>query len=453
MITETLGPEQEIEWYEHGGIDDIEFEKGKNELVKEFKVGDKRVAGSIDALHATVPSDKEVYELVLRENPDVKDIGNIASDIIDDINQRSQKIKEQKPELIHKRILSEIQKDIDGDELYNRILHLKKLYEQGTEEIARIGSEIARSTFLIPSSRIKEDWNRPEDAKDISNKAGKPLEGSFRAHLVEKRLYTEAMREQGLLNESDDLIKPYVHFSIHGCAKFKGGSDIFIANGIKDGGHLPCDPEIARWVKKKVEDKIRSKKLFNSRKELLKVHVSIEDQRLSGSTASVRRRCGTNSVIKGWGNSYQYIQFEIGPYSRSFYRQEFGEIIGGLVNEFNQEFPLKENLDDFIKQKETKIDKKRKEGQLYIRKPMVSDKINPGLLGLSSDCRNALGAEGGENVNVEFVDNEFNVIEKKTLKAVNTHYKFKMRYVTFPNELGELAQNRIFLNKESNEKY
>lgn len=444
MNYETLNPELAGEQTVETGPNEYELEKYKRELVKECKVGKRGVGASVDALHATPPSNSEIYELVMRENEKVPNIGNIVKGVIDDIDRNVKQLRSSDPKLSHKRALSKLRDEFDGDKLYKRIIHLKKLYEQGTDEIARVAAEVSGASFVVACSRIKEDWNRPEDAKEISNIAGKPLEQSYRAHELEKELYREFMQEQGLLDENSNLSKPYIQIAVHGSRKYKGGPDISIANGVKDGGKLPCDPEIARWFKNQLENAIESEQLLNSRHEPLKVCIAYEGDRLSGSTANVRRR-------EEWGRQLQYVQVEIGPYSRSHLCKEMGVIIGNIIQNFNESFGEIADLEKYIAEHETKIDVRRKQGSLFVEKPNFSDKIKEGTIGANSDCRNALSTTEGDEINVEILTDEQEVVGTRKLRVNNTHYTCKKEYVTLPLTMaGDISQGIIINQPEKN---
>lgn len=451
MNNETFSSEIGLEKKAESGLSEYELEKSRRELVKEYKIGERGVAASIDALHATPPSNDEIRQVVIRENEDIDNIETIVEDIIQDVDRQASAIREENPELSHKQVLSRVLQALGDDALYHRIIHLMKLYEQGTDEIARIASETAGSSFVVACSRIKEDWNRPEDANEISNKAGKPLEKSSRAHIVEKELYTEFMRDQYLLDENGALKQPYIHISVHGCAKLQGGSDIFIANGIKDGGRLPCDPEIARWFKEQLEKEITSRNLLNSRGEPLKVQVATEGQRLSGSTANVRRRWGAGGAAQGWGSLFQYIQLEIGPYSRSFYRQEFGEIVGGIIKDFNTSFPSSDELNNYLSTNETSTDAIRKEGSIVVNRPFFSERVETGTIGANSDCRNALAAESGDEVDVSILNSQGEIQETTRMRLVKSHYTFKKHYITLPPSMREVVASGVVVKRSGKE--
>jgi|GEM_PF-1920573 len=430
-----------------GVLNEHELEISKRELVKEFEIGDYGVAASVDALHATPPSNEEIYQVVVRENQGVDNVEVIVKEIIKDVDRRALEYRKNNPKAPHKKVLSEVAKELGDDILYYRIIHLKKLYEQGTDEIARVASEVAGSSFMIACSRIKEDWNRPEDARDISNKAGKPLEMSYRAHLVERALYTESLGSQGLLDEAGELNRPFIHVSIHGCAKFKGGSDIFIANGVKDGGKLPCEPEIARWFEGKIRAGIKSNNLLNSRHEPLRVHVATEGQRLSGSTANVRRRFGMDGSAKGWGKLFQYVQFEVGPYARSFHRREIGEIVGGAVKDFTEAFPTAESLDRYTRDNETPIDINRREGSLAVSNLHFSGKVGDGYIAANSDFRNALATREGDTLEVSILGDNSKTAKIIQSKTVIPHYTLKKQFITLPLSLEDTATQGVIISK------
>lgn len=425
------------------GYNATEINKVFNELVKVFKEGQGNIAASVDALHSTPPTDEEIIQLLVRENSNIDNANENIADIIKKINNRVKEIKKQNPKYSHKRILRQILSENGSDKLYRRIICLNKLYEQGTGVIAEIAAKVAQSSLIISCSRIKEDWNRPEDAEEISNKVGKPLEKSIKAHILEKYIYLKLFSKHKLLDGENKIVKPYLHVSVHGCAKFKNGFDVFIANGIKDGGKLPCDPQVARWFRNKIVEAIRENNLVNNQGNLLKVHIAVEGQRLSGSTANVRRRWGLNGIVEGWGKMFQYIQLEIGPYGRSFYRKEFGQIIGKIIKQFIKEFSSTIELNKYLQASATKIDKIREKGALFIKHPYYSKRVKEKEVYINSDCRNALCNKDGDTILINILDDNDDIV--KTNKAIvrNTHYALSKKYISLPYKYKDLIRNGI----------
>lgn len=388
----------------------------RKRLVRDFDFGAKNIPSCIDALHAAKPEDSEIAHVIGREF-NVLSTGKIL-DTIKDIRNAVDAQYKKDPDITGKEALRKAGKNFQ-DAVSIRIMSLMKLHEEGTGEIAQGSASKSGAAYILACSRLKQDWNRPDDTRKISNSSGEASEYSFESHIVEHELLREIMQYKRVLVDGR-LSKPFLHVSIHGCAKHRGGSDIFIANGVKDGGKLPCDPAIAHWFEEKIElhlgqyEQVRGKKL--------KTHISIEGQRLSGSTASVRRRWGLKGVTSGWGSMFQYIQLELSPYIRRVLRKDIASVLSRIVQDFQTEFVSKTALSNYIRRNSSPIDRARERGALYFNQLPTGKRVKPLEIQMNSDCRKAIGAKIGDTIEVLSLD------DKHTSKAVKltvrpAHYK------------------------------
>lgn len=406
----------------------------RKRLVRDFDFGAKNIPSCIDALHAAKPEDSEIAHVIGREF-NVLSTGKIL-DTIKGIRNAVDAQYKKDPDITGKEALRKAGAAF-RDSVSVRIMSLMKLHEEGTGEIAQGSASKSGAAYILACSRLKQDWNRPDDTRKISNSSGEASEYSFESHIVEHELLREIMQYKRVLVDGR-LSKPFLHISIHGCAKHRGGSDIFIANGVKDGGKLPCDPAIAHWFEEKIKlhlgqyEQVRGKKL--------KTHVSIEGQRLSGSTASVRRRWGLKGVTTGWGSMFQYVQLELSPYIRRVMRKDIALALAKTVQDFRSEFGSKTSLSKYISQNSSLIDRTREQGALYFHYLSTGKHIKPLEIQMNSDCRKMLGVRIGDSVEISSVDGE-RLSKAVKLTVRPAHYKNRNRVRPRVSAKGAITKN------------
>jgi len=392
-------------------------------VAREYNVGKKEINVSIDALHGVQPNQEDIIRLIQKRNPGISK--NKIIRISNEINIKSHAIQKDNSSYDSKSALSII-RDETNNELVKSIISIKKLYESGTENIVTMAAkDSGASYFLAAQSRVKQDLNRPVGSRRISKKIGESVDFNNDARAVEHFLFQQFIEKSASLDGHGKIEQPFMSISIHGCAKYKNGSDIFIGNGVKKS-KMPCDPCIARWFKNELEKQIKSRKLFSSKNEYIKVHISTEGNRLSGSTAMIERRYGSD-ITSGFGDLFQAIQLELTPICRKKYQKQIALAISEIAILFSRNFSTKEKYNVYKKTNSTPVDVAREKGCLYFDSIGYAQHSN-NTLKMNSDFRRWLSVRKGDSVKIYLANNN-RVSHKPTLnlKVSNTHYTEKKR--------------------------
>lgn len=391
------------------------------DVTRKYNVGKKEINVSFDALHGVQPNQEDIIKLIQKRNPSVRKDRIIK--VSREINLKSRAIQKDNTDYDSKSALSII-RDETNDELVKSIINIKKLYESGTEDIVTMAAnKSGASYFLAAQSRVRQDLNRPAGSKRISKKVGESTNYNNDARAVEHFLFQQFIEKTASIDGHGKIERPFMCISVHGCAKFKNGSDIFIGNGVKRG-KMPCDPVIARWVKSEIDKQIRKRRMVNSKKEYLRVHVSTEGSRLSGSTAMIERRYGSTNIF-GFGDLFQAVQLELSPLCRKKYQKEIALAISEIAITFSKEFSTRDKYLDYKKSNSTPVDKAREKGCLYFNAIGCARHSN-NTLKMNSDFRRWLDVRKGDSVNVHTVDDsKISTKPLLTLKISNAHYTEK----------------------------
>lgn len=404
------------------------------DVTRKYNVGKKKINVSFDALHGVQPNQEDIIKLIQKRNPSARKERILKASR--EINAKSHTIQKDNTDYDSKSALSII-RDETNDELVKSIINIKKLYESGTEDIVTMAAnKSGASYFLAAQSRVRQDLNRPAGSKRISKKVGESTNYNNDARAVEHFLFQQFIEKSASINGHGKIERPFMCISIHGCAKFKNGSDIFIGNGVKRA-KMPCDPVIARWVKSEIDKQIRKRKMVNSKKEYLRVHVSTEGSRLSGSTAMIERRYGSTNIF-GFGDLFQAVQLELSPICRKKYQGEIALAISEIALAFSKKFSTKEKYLSYKKANSTPVDKAREKGCLYFNAIGRARRGN-NTLKMNSDFRRWLDVRKGDSVSIYKVDN--GKISSKpilALKVSNSHYtEKKVPYPLFNREINK----------------
>lgn len=376
-------------------------------------IGEKGNNTCVDSLHSQVANTGEILNILRKRG----DFGDIDKSIIIDLESRiNTKIMRQFPQKRVSEIVEEIlqEGEFKNDKLSRVILKIKKLYEDYTGELAVNSAIKSESSYFIARfSRRYLDANRPLNARKI--KKYLRVEFGQGQHLAQYYLLQRIFRETLGQEKEGEVEKPFLHISLHGKSdKPDDVGDVMIANGLKKG-MMPCDPQIARWFEKRLNEKMKK----NNDGDYFSAGVSREGQRFCGNVIHCERRFG-NDFLKPLGKNYQFIQVEISPKLRAQHFEKLSEILAEILKEFNEQFRDKGQLETFLKSNKSKEDDIRLEGKLY-SKIGFDENILSGKILMGASHRMALDVNIGDKV---LVDGEEFIVDKMTKNKISFRQPF-----------------------------
>lgn len=383
---------------------------------------DPNLHGCIDSPHGTIPNEGEILNAVLVDFPE-SDIHRIL-ELIADIDNRFEEIRARYPKRkiaqIREEIAKEIQTKADNGEMVHpteteiliKIAQINPddFFEANTHVIARRAADLNDiSCIIIKPSRLTVDPNRKAEERAV-RKGVQSKEYSLNVQQVINYLMRKFIRETEA---------PFLELNIHGKVNPKEGKkrDIVIGNGMKDS-QLPCEPEVAYWMEKKLKSALEDRGLSRKDGQQFTPIVAFEGQALNGDISNTLRRVG-NKYHPGFGKNFQSVQIEFSKELRIKNPNELSDILAQIIKDFSQEFPTQEALNIYIQKNRTDKDKERAQGNLVMDEIGISEDIKEGKIAFNTTFRAALGIEIGDEV--EANGQKFRVIScpKELVKARN----------------------------------
>jgi len=382
------------------------LERSINKYIKDFKIGRSGSNGCIEALHSQMANYGEIMK-VLRK----KEISCSRDQVAEKeafVRKQLEENSDKSVFVILKKMLEQAEED--GDDILAAIVGLKRVHEEKTGNIAKHAADTSDSSLIIPRrSRMTVDPNRIVSDR-IINKKREAEEYGDGFHLAYYHSLQKIFQECLDQDEEGMVEKPFLHISLHGKGEVKTDGDIVVANGMRKG-KLPCEPEIARWIKEEMEENFRIFGLEKDEQTSYTINVVEEGQKYCGNQIQVDRRFGLNGH-KPLGGNYQYIQIELSLSVRNKYQEELGQIFADIIEKFRKNFPNEESLKEYIRDNRTDKDDKRRRG-VMVKDAKFIDGLEKDRILLNKSHRSALNVQVGEKV---LVNNELFVVGPATKK-------------------------------------
>ncbi len=383
-----------------------------NKYIDVWHIGAPEIRGSLEAVHAAVPSRGMILRYIKNKRADLlqdesfEDLYAKIGEIEGELEDWIQEHKEPEFDLDEKEfhwcepILPHAVKALkkkytDGGKLIDKlavdILNFKNKVDDKTGEIVRAGAEVADISHSISRQpRLLVDMNR---ATDVSSKALEFNTGARAAQWYVFDKFTERFKE------GNKLVVPFLQIEVHG--KSNKDED-FVIGGKITAGKVFCDPAISQWLKDKLEKKIRKYDLSvvgkNGERRLATVKVAIEGEKYCGDHNLYSFRYGEGGKA-GLGELLQTAQIEIDGKVRSGQTDLVGRMLAEVLADFSAEFKGAESLKKYIVENTSAEDRNRLNG-IYKVKTVQDDRIKSGKVGLSGVWRDVLGAKVGDDMRV-----------------------------------------------------
>jgi|GEM_PF-5599498 len=362
-----------------------------NRYISEYEVGSDKVRGGFETVHGAVPETGVVVRKIRHLFPDMtdRDIFDLIGGVEADIAARA----EENPDLTRATIVRNLQVENSDDEKLLAVLRIKDRVDEGTNDIARRASQSVDCSLSISSrSRLMVDLNRASDSRTVA------LEYSLGGREVQWYLLEQSLRHSCDFNDDDKITDPYLLFSVHG-KSVKETPDLVIGGRVGKETSL-VDPEIARWLKQKLEEKIVQAGMMTKDGKEIVVGISREGEQYSGEYHPAGFRYG-DKKHQGFGELLQFIQLEIDKGIRGTQegRKAIAEILADIMRDFNVEFDSADSFNNYIESSRAPEDTDRLNG-IYHVISVRSNKIKHGKVGLSSRWRRVLNVNIGDTLEI-----------------------------------------------------
>lgn len=396
-----------------------------NRHIRELNIGNPEIKGHIEALHAATPTTGEILKSMEKNFP-----GLPKSKIFQlnrEFNQEIEALQEAHPELMTSEIINILIKE-QKDERSQKLLYLKQRFDEATDKVAEEATRPYNISYLIPRrSRLLVDMNREILDRKITSKVT-ALEYGLGAKEVHWTVLNNLVSNACSINQQGEVESPYLNLTIHGKAR-EGTADVVVANGLKRG-KMPCYPEVARWIKDKLEEKIKEKRIISKAGKLATVSVAQEADDFSGDKNLINYRYG-DKTHKGFGELLQVVQLEIERDVRKRSSRELSKALAEIMQDFSREFKGKEQLEGYIEQHETEENRERKKGIIRLA-TATHPSIQLGSVGLSKGFRTILDLEIRDTVLIEGEEYE---VSKAPKEFVGKKLVIFPEEGTFPQEV------------------
>ncbi len=225
-------------------------------------------------------------------------------------------------------------------------------------------------------------------AKDVS-------ENPYRDAMI--KAYQKKMKE--IVAEQMEKDEPFLHMLIS--EKRNGADDTIILAGGMRNGKLPANPQVLRWFAGELQKKLNEDNIIIDGKPV-KVKINMEGEPVCGARVHVERR-------RVLSDTYQFIK---GRVPTHLLKGENGKkvvnVFAEMAREFQEQFPDKKSLEEFLQTNTTEEDRNRLEGKMYYKDGLqASEEVGKGQIAMSSSLRRAFagGLKTGDMVYVYDANN------------------------------------------------
>jgi len=277
------------------------------------------------------------------------------------------------------------------------------------------------------------------DATDAIKNRSQELKNMIKAYQVALVEIVGRMMKQG---------EPFLHMLVSERRTTKD-NDIVIAGGMRKQG-FPADPRVLRWFQEKLTEKLEGDEIQEVADKPVRVRIAEEGETICGSPVHVSRR----EIL---GDLYQFIKAKIPINVLQSKRNEVVDILARIAQDFQDEFPDEESLQNYLEEHTTEEDKVRLEGKILKEAMIVSDDdriesqsdittLESDHIAFTKNLASAIGVLEGDRVMV-VKDNDLD--ERQFTVTIVKKINGKIpRQPVFSDKSGIQAGQKVVISKE-----